>query len=951
MRQKQPPTSLGHKQATHYQILDSMLDVLDAHDGAGRAASRITLMPEGSPPVLEHRPMPPAGWPAFATGGPPLRPSTGWSQPGISPASAVVVVALFGLDSHGMRIALEQVARQQRESGGFAPIFFTDSLEHYLFRRKGYLVEYFPAEGTDNPASMGQFRERFGLLWRKWGASRLIDLSSSGKLEHQISGLDVLDYPVERDLRDKKWERPASPLPQSPDPDIAALRAQYHARGLQQEPDTFVFYRIIGNDLYPRHEVGQSLRNVQFILEHEPAFPDCEKRWVVNRIIDREAEAAVLALLDREGQCYLHMPFDWQDYAAQDWDFSGFTADAPWLYEPEDSMSARMRLRAETRLRRLKVNYAVNNNGARNAALADGRARAKWVLPWDGNCFMSQGAWDSMVTEIRARPHLKYFYTPMARLTDNALALTADVKEEAVEEPQLLFRRDAEEQFDEAFPYGRRPKVSLFWRLGIRGSWDLSRDDLWDLPRPQRSPLSTEFGRAGWVARLASGRHHLEASTRVSQWGREAARNEAIVATIDALDAEVLARRLRPNALLAYDEAGLDALASASLGTIAAAWRKALVESAEAALTRGPSSVVEKTVRSSSGDSHDYSHKSTYWWPHPASEDGRPCTRRDGERVPGDELCAPQSERCDCTRLQRLFDDAITTALAWRVSGDFRFAEHTARLIRRWFLDPDTKMSPHLSYAQLRPDDEADLGFGIIEMTNVHFFLDAVRLARIAGALDENEDAALREWLNNYLDWIRTSPEGASESRARNSRGTCFDLQVAAIGAYLGDFTQVSLSFRSAKARIAAQISAVGAQAEELGCTQVAYYTTFNLQCWTNLARLGETLGVDLWTYVGQEGGSLRAAFEWLLPKIVGHEELIRSAGYDDSRRLPLLAAAKDRLGIVFEDAVLRPQDWPLTFNPHDGIKPFWLVDHLKGWAAGALNFNSALGSGPIDPE
>jgi hypothetical protein len=44
-------------------------------------------------------------------------------------------------------------------------------------------------------------------------------------------------------------------------------------------------------------------------------------------------------------------------------------------------MSAYDQGRAQAHLRRFKNNYVINNNGARNAALRDGKARAKWVLP------------------------------------------------------------------------------------------------------------------------------------------------------------------------------------------------------------------------------------------------------------------------------------------------------------------------------------------------------------------------------------------------------------------------------------------------------------------------------------------------------------------------------------------------------------------------------------------
>jgi hypothetical protein len=69
-----------------------------------------------------------------------------------------------------------------------------------------------------------------------------------------------------------------------------------------------VLYRVLGNDLPPRHEIGQTLSNLRFMLDNEPELEACEKRWVVNRIVDPEQEAAIIALLEERGQHYLHSP-------------------------------------------------------------------------------------------------------------------------------------------------------------------------------------------------------------------------------------------------------------------------------------------------------------------------------------------------------------------------------------------------------------------------------------------------------------------------------------------------------------------------------------------------------------------------------------------------------------------------------------------------------------------
>lgn len=43
------------------------------------------------------------------------------------------------------------------------------------------------------------------------------------------------------------------------------------------KPDTFVLYRIIGNDLPPRHRVGQGRDSLRFILEMEPSLAVVER--------------------------------------------------------------------------------------------------------------------------------------------------------------------------------------------------------------------------------------------------------------------------------------------------------------------------------------------------------------------------------------------------------------------------------------------------------------------------------------------------------------------------------------------------------------------------------------------------------------------------------------------------------------------------------------------------
>jgi hypothetical protein len=347
----------------------------------------------------------------------------------------------------------------------------------------------------------------------------------------------------------------------APQIDEEQLRSRYEKSGIAGEPDSFVLYRIVGNDLVPRHRKGQSRDNLQFILENEPELPDCEKRFLLNRIVDPKEEEAIIALLEARGLPYLRIPFSLDEYARQSWDMEGLPEPGYTFSKQYDELPEDFRLRLYKRLYRHKNNYLVNNNGARNAALEDGRRRAKWVLPWDGNCFLTAEAWEEIRSAVKARPWHPYVIVPMARVAEHSSLLGPGFRPPADQEPQILFRTDAGETFDEEYYYGRRPKVELLWRLGVPGPWDEWAIEPWDLPYPSYCEDAGAWQQAGWVARLPSGRPHLEAGLG-SETKRLDARTEAVTGFLLQKDGMILSARLQGAVRLFCREVDLPAHSS-----------------------------------------------------------------------------------------------------------------------------------------------------------------------------------------------------------------------------------------------------------------------------------------------------------------------------------------------------------------------------------------------------
>lgn len=693
---------------------------------------------------------------------------------------------------------------------------------------------------------------------------------------------------------------------------MKAVYAYSRAGGMA---DTFVLYRIVGNDLTPRHAAGQSLENVRFILEHEPELPDCEKRWILNRITDPGQEERIIELLERHGQPYLRIPFEAGEYRRRFADASG----GPPL-ELGGERAQAIASRYEMHLRRFKTLYAMNNNGARNAALRDGRSRAKWVMPFDGNCFFTVKAFEAVRVAVLARPHCPYVVVPMARLADNDALLDPDFAPMASEEPQVVFRCDAQQMFDERVPYGRRPKVELLWRLGVPGVWDSYGFDAWDFARLPRSGEAGDYQVAGWVARLSSGRVDLEGGAGSTR-SRDSERATSIIARIDMLDELVAVDLIDATRLAYYDEAAVRDLVTADPALAAV-----LRADAEQWLERGPWSVMQKTTLPPSEDRHDYWHAAPYWWPDPSKPDGLPYIQRDGQRVPGTVLSGEGSERYDRTSFQHMADATVTLSLAAAAWGDARFGAHAARLVRAWFIDPATGMNPHLDYSQVRMghNGNKNVGSGIIELRDVAFVLDGVRLLIRDGHVPEADVVALKAWLTEYADWLQNSAAGKHEMASTNNHGTFYDVQLLAIGLFIGSARIVAGVRHRWPLRLFTQLRPDGTQPLELKRENPRHYCAFNLTGWDILARQLSTVECDVWSWRDAEGRSLRGAIIEL-----AHQESTgwaRDEPFDAARLMPLWRDFAHRYpGDGLRQPVVSDAP-PGRFDPDTGLAPYWML-------------------------
>jgi hypothetical protein len=292
-----------------------------------------------------------------------------------------------------------------------------------------------------------------------------------------------------------------------------------------------------------------------------------------------------------------------------------------------------------------------------------------------------------------------------------------------------------------------------------------------------------------------------------------------------------------------------------------------LRRAADKSLAAGPFSVVNKDALPPSGHKHDYMSLAPYWWPNPETADGLPYVRRDGERNPA---IYKVRNRMDLGEMAAAVE---ALALAYYFTDDEKYADRAALLARTWFLNPATRMNPHLKYGQAVRGVNDGRSEGLIETRGFTRVVDAIGLIDRGDAWTDDDMLAAKTWFGEFLDWMLTSEHGIEEGESDNNHGTYYDVQVASYALFTEQPEVARRVLQSAgERRIAAHVEPDGSQPRELARTKAWSYSVGNLAGLMALARLGEHVDVDLWNYETDDGRSIPKAIDYLAPYGLGEQ-------------------------------------------------------------------------------
>lgn len=264
-------------------------------------------------------------------------------------------------------------------------------------------------------------------------------------------------------------------------------------------------FRILGNNLSSVHSDTQTYDNLKFTLENEIEFKNCDKIWILNRIVNTQVQQKYKNILDKYNKKYLIIPFKKYEYDK---------------IKKRNNIDLDSLSNTRTIFNKLYEHslYLININGARNYCLKYGRSRYLYSFVLDGSCFFTEEQFNNIIHNINNEND--YLIIPLIRLNQNNL--NVNLKNLNKEEPQIAFKNTSTLNFDERLPYGLSNKTELLRRLRIRGKWDNWTDNKQILNISDRPKVNAKTQIISSICRLSNGttnknKKHIDRSNGLLQ--------------------------------------------------------------------------------------------------------------------------------------------------------------------------------------------------------------------------------------------------------------------------------------------------------------------------------------------------------------------------------------------------------------------------------------------------
>lgn len=291
-------------------------------------------------------------------------------------------------------------------------------------------------------------------------------------------------------------------------------------------------------------------------------------------------------------------------------------------------------------------------------------------------------------------------------------------------------------------------------------------------------------------------------------------------------------------------------------------WEKERVlAAADKYLLEEPVTLTSFSSPRSAGGKHDFFSEGDYWWPDSTNPDG-PYIQKDG-------MTNPENFVDHRKAMVRFSVQVAAMTAAYKITGEKRFAAHAVKHLMAWFVSGETRMNPHLLYAQAIKGRFTGRGIGIIDTIHLIEVAQSIIVLNNAGVFTPQEIADIKQWFREYIQWLTTHQYGKDEMNAKNNHGTCWVMQTAMFAKLVGDEAVIDLCrYRYKEVLLPGQMAADGGFPLELKRTKPYNYSLFNLDAMAAICQILSTEKDDLWNYTLPDGRQLKKGIEFMYPFI-----------------------------------------------------------------------------------
>ena len=329
---------------------------------------------------------------------------------------------------------------------------------------------------------------------------------------------------------------------------------------------------------------------------------------------------------------------------------------------------------------------------------------------------------------------------------------------------------------------------------------------------------------------------------------------------------------------------------------VAAIDRGRILKAAATAMNLEPVTLTTLRAKLSDGGPNDFYSNGDYWWPNPNTTNGLPYVQRDGQTNPENFTAHRQAVR-------QLSDAVAALDVAFKITGDDRFAKKSAALLKVFFLDEKTRMNPNLQYAQAIPGVSPGRGIGIIDTLHLVEIPKAVEAMEKSPAFPPEVLSGLKKWFADYVAWMTTNKNGHDEGNAGNNHAVAFWLQVAVFAEFADDGKNLAeCQRRFTEVFIPEQMTNDGSFPAELRRTKPYGYSIFQLDNMVTLCQVLSTKENNLWNFTLPDGRNIHKAMEFMYPFLADKSKWPRKPDVNAWEGWPARQPSLLFAGLTFDD-------------------------------------------------